>query len=76
MITFQRDLATANQSMIAARNITTPSTKQFLSLPCSAFWFIDVPTSGPHNYTAAFQVATGDAGTISVENCKLAAFEL
>jgi hypothetical protein len=75
-VTFLRDIATINQVAIGARNLTNSSNQVFLSLPCSAFWFIDVPTAGPHNYTVAYQVATSDSGVISVENCKLAAYEL
>lgn len=76
LITFQRDSATANQSAIGARDTTSSTNKMFLSLPCSAFWFMDVPTAGPHNYTAAFQTATSDSGIVTVENCKLVVFEL
>ncbi len=76
LITFQRDLATANQSAVGARDTTNTTNKVFLSLPCSAFWFLDVPGAGPHNYTAAFQTATADSGIVTVENCKLVVFEL
>jgi len=76
IITFQRDLATMNQSVIGARSITNSTNSEFLSLPCSAFWFMDVPAAGPHNYTAAFQAATADNGVVTVENCKLVVFEL
>ncbi len=76
IITFNRDFATMNQTAIGARNITAPTNSVFVSLPCSAFWFLDDPGGGPHNYTAAFQTATNDSGMITVENCKLAVFEL
>lgn len=76
IITFQRDFATANQSMVGARDTTSATNKVFLSLPCSAFWFLDVVAAGPHNYTAAFQAATADSGIVTVENCKLVVFEL
>lgn len=75
-ITFQRDQATANQTAIGARNLTSPTNSVLENLPCSAFWFLDVPGAGPHNYTAAFQTATGDNGIVTVQNCKLAVFEL
>lgn len=75
-ITFQRDFATVNQSYVGIRNITNPTNSTALNLPCSAFWFIDVPGGGPHNYTAAFQTATADSGIVTVENCILAVLEL
>lgn len=75
-ISFQRDVATANQSGIGVRSITSSTDDIFASYPCSAFWFIDVPTPGAHNYTAAYRIATADSGIISVENCKLVVFEL
>jgi len=75
-VSFQRDVATVNQVAIGARSITNSTDDIFISLPCSAFSFIDVPSVGPHNYAAAFRVATGDSGIISVENCKLVVFEL
>lgn len=75
-ISFQRDVATANQAAIGARSVTGSTDDIFQQLPCSAFWFVDVPTPGPHNYAAAFRVATSDSGIITVENCKLVVFEL
>ncbi len=75
-ISFQRDVATANQAAIGARSITGSTDDIFQQLPCSAFWFIDVPSAGPHNYAAAFRTATSDSGIITVENCKLVVFEL
>lgn len=73
---FQRDVVTVSKSAITSRNITTSSDATYMSLPCSAFWFIDTPGAGPHNYTANFRTATDNNGIIKVENCKLVVFEL
>jgi hypothetical protein len=75
-ISFQRDLTTVSQSGISTRDITSSTNDTFISLPCSSFWFLDVPGNGPHNYTASYRTATGDDGIIIVENCKLVVFEL
>lgn len=77
-ISFNRDQATVNQLMVNARVVSSYLATQnvTVALPCSAFSFIDVPTAGPHNYTASFRVATNDSGVIQVENCKLVVFEL
>ncbi len=75
-ISFQRDTSTVNQSGMTARNISSPSNNLYLSLPCSAFWFLDDPGVGPHNYTASFRNASGDSGIVTVQNCKLVVFEL
>lgn len=73
---FQRDLVTVSKNAITTRNLSSSSNATYLSLPCSAFWFIDTPSAGPHNYTANFRTATDNNGLIKVENCKLVVFEL
>lgn len=77
-ITFQRDQATKNMMAINARVVSelVSSHNVTIALPCSAFWFIDTPDPGPHNYTAFFRTATNNNGIIQVENCKLVVFEL
>lgn len=76
IISFRRDSATVNQAMITGRSITNSSDDIYTVVPCSSFWFIDVPTSGTHSYAAYYRLATGDSGIVSVVNCKLVLFEL
>lgn len=75
-VAFTRTGTIVNQTGFTSRNITTSTDDVYISLPCSAFWFLDDPGAGPHNYTAQFRVATADDGTVVVENCKLVVFEL
>lgn len=75
-IAFNRNLSAVSKNAITSRDITNSTNDAYISLPCSAFWFLDDPGSGPHNYTATFRVATSDSGIIKVENCKLVVFEL
>jgi hypothetical protein len=75
-IAFNRNFSAVSKSAITTRNITNSTNATYLSLPCSAFWFIDTPGAGPHNYTATFRVASDNNGLIKVENCKLVVFEL
>lgn len=76
IISFRRASATINQAMVTARDITNSSSDVALSLPCSAFWFLDTPSSGANSYEVYGRIATGDSGILSVENCKLVIFEL
>ena len=68
--------ATRNMSAIVGRNITNSTNNTLISLPCSAFWFLDEPGAGPFGYHAYARVASGDDGFIKVTNCKLVVFEL
>lgn len=75
-VSFRRAGATVNQAFVGARDITAPTNDTNISVPCSTFWFLDVPASGSQAYTTHARTATGDNGFLTVENCKLVVFEL
>lgn len=75
-VSFRRAGATVNQAFVGAHDITAPTNDTNISVPCSTFWFLDVPASGSQAYTTHARTATSDNGFLTVENCKLVVFEL
>lgn len=75
-INFLRDGATANMAAIGMRQ--SGAQTNYLSVPCSSFWFMDVNagTGTSRTYTVRARIATLDSGMVRVENCQLVLFEL
>lgn len=70
---FFRDSTSISRTTMNTTNAAS-STLMQITLPCSSLWHIDVPSSGTYTYKLQASATTGD--TLTVQRCKLVAYEL